>query len=219
MFTGIVETVGRVAEAVRVGQSLRLVVAAPHLFADIAIGESVSVNGVCLTVTEAGPRGVRFDVVPETVQRTTLKDLRAGDPVNLERALRPTDRLGGHFVQGHVDAVGVVRAIDRDADACVLTVDAPPEVTHYLVDKGSVAIDGVSLTVVRVDARSFSVALIPHTLGVTTLGRLGPGSRVNVEADILGKYVARQLQLRAGVAPAADERLRHLLESEGYLGP
>lgn len=216
MFTGIVETVGRVAEVTPAGQAVRLVISAPELFADVALGESIAVNGVCLTVAGISPRGVRFDVVPETVQRTDLRELRPGDRVNLERALRPGDRLGGHFVQGHVDAVGTVRSIERAGAAYLLRVQAPPAVTDYLVEKGSVAIDGVSLTVVDVDAEGFSVALIPHTLATTTLGQRQPGDRVNLEADILGKYVARQLRLRTAARPPAEEPLLRLLQEEGY---
>lgn len=216
MFTGIVEAIGTIQEAATTGGALRLTVAAPELLTDAAVGESVSVNGVCLTVTTTGPRGARFDVVPETVRRTTLKALRPGDRVNLERALRPTDRFGGHFVQGHVDAVGTVRSLERAGAGYVLEVDAPREVTDFLVDKGSVAISGVSLTVVRVDADGFSVALIPHTLSVTTLGLLKPGAAVNLEADIIGKYVARYVARYSGAGGRTDENLMRLLQEEGF---
>ncbi|HOM82557.1 MAG TPA: riboflavin synthase [Armatimonadota bacterium] len=217
MFTGIVEAIGTVQEAVLTGGALRLTIEAPELLADAVVGESVSVNGVCLTVTTTGPRGACFDVVPETVRRTTLRMLRPGDRVNLERALRPTDRFGGHFVQGHVDAVGSVRALQRAGANYILEVDAPQEVTQFLVDKGSVAISGVSLTVVRVDANGFSVALIPHTLKVTTLGSLKPGDQVNLEADIIGKYVARFVARHSAGAGRADAELMRLLQEEGYI--
>jgi riboflavin synthase len=193
VFTGIVEVMGRVVAVEPRGELTRLEVEAPQIVEGLRIGDSVATNGVCLTVTAVEGGRLAFDAVPETLQRTALGALAVGSPVNLERALRADGRLDGHFVQGHVDGTGVVRALERHGDDVRLHVDCGPEVTDYLVEKGSVAVDGVSLTVVGVSATGFDVALIPHTLEVTTLGVRRPGERVNLEADVLGKYVKRQL--------------------------
>jgi riboflavin synthase len=194
VFTGIVEAVGSVA-GLRSGATLtRIEIEAPGLAGAVAVGDSVAVNGACLTVAAAGGSRVSFDAVAETLARTSLGELRVGARVNLERALRADGRLDGHIVQGHVDGTGTLRALDRDGDDVRLHVDCGPEVADYLVPKGSVAIDGVSLTVVSARADGFDVALIPHTLAVTTLGERRPGDRVNLEADVLGKYVRRYLE-------------------------
>jgi riboflavin synthase len=187
MFTGIVQEVGTVAAF----DGSRLVVAAPETATDAAIGDSVSVAGVCLTVVEAREGTLAFDVVPETLARSSLGTLEPGAELNLEPSLRVGDRLGGHFVQGHVDAVGRVRSVTPDEDGRRVWVDAPASVLGYCVEKGSIAVDGVSLTVAAFDDDGFEVALIPHTLAVTTLGRLEPGDGVNLEADVLGKVVER----------------------------
>lgn len=206
MFTGIVQDVGTVQEVAPGGLgNVRLRVAAPAALRDARVGDSIAVCGVCLTVTALGPDGGWFeaDVVPETLSRTTLGGLRTGDAVNLEPCLRPVDRLGGHIVQGHVDAVGRVRDVAREGDGVRMTIEAPPSVLRYVVEKGSIAVDGVSLTVAGLRPGAFEVALIPHTLRATTLGRRRPGDAVNLEADILGKYVERLLQGRAGDGPFA----------------
>jgi riboflavin synthase alpha subunit len=194
VFTGIVEAVGSVA-ALRPGPtSTRIEIEAPGLAGEVAVGDSVAVSGACLTVAAAGGTRMSFDAVAETLARTSLGALRVGARVNLERALRAGDRLDGHIVQGHVDGTGTVRALERDGGDVRLHVECGPEVADYLVDKGSVAIDGVSLTVVSARAGGFDVALIPHTLAITTLGEKRPGDRVNLEADVLGKYVRRYLE-------------------------
>ena len=179
MFTGIVREVGRVVEF----DGSRLVVDAST---DAAGGDSVAVDGVCLTVLE-GSR-LAFDVVPETLSRTTLGELQPGDRVNIEPALRVGDPLGGHHVQGHVDGVGRVRSTGEP-----VWIDAPVEILRYSVEKGSITVDGVSLTIAAVDDDGFAVALIPHTLTATTLGELEPGDAVNLEADVLAKYVEKLL--------------------------
>ena len=189
MFTGIVREVGTVA----VFDGSRLVVTGAETAASSAVGDSVSVAGVCLTVVEREPGSLAFDVVPETLARTGLGGLQPGDAVNLEAALRIGDPLGGHVVQGHVDAVGRVRSITAEGDSRRLWVDAPQAVLGYTIEKGSIAVDGVSLTVAAFDDDGFEVALIPHTLAVTTLGTLEPGNRVNLEADVLAKYVEKLL--------------------------
>jgi len=185
MFTGIVEELGEVASR----EDGRIVVRCATVTDDSSIGASVAVNGVCLTVVENDGRSLAFDLSPETLSRTTLGGLREGSPVNLERPVTLATRLGGHLVQGHVDGVGAIARIARNGDGVELTVEAPDAVVRYLVEKGSVAVDGVSLTVAGRSARTFDVALIPHTLDVTTLGRSKPGDPVNLEADVIAKYV------------------------------
>jgi riboflavin synthase len=201
MFTGLVEEVGTVVE--RTGP--RLVVAASRVLEDSGLGASVAVNGACLTVVEMGGGRLRFDVGPETLARTALGDLAAGDRVNLERPMRLGGLVGGHLVQGHVDGVGTVAALTREADTARLTIEWPGEaLAPLLIPQGSVAVDGVSLTVARLNARDFEIMIIPHTLAATTLGGLARGKRVNLEMDMIGKYVQRVLQLRE--PPASMER-------------
>jgi riboflavin synthase len=194
MFTGIIEVLGRVEELRTEGTSARLVVRAPELVSDLRIGDSVAVNGVCLTVTQCRDGRLGFDAVAETLEKTALAELQVGSEVNLERAMRAGGRLDGHIVQGHVDGTGTVRSLEQSGEDVRLTIDCEGEFAELLVEKGSVAIEGVSLTVVDVEPRGFDVALIPHTLSVTTLGGLAPGRRVNLEADVLGKYVKRYLE-------------------------
>lgn len=202
MFTGIVEAQGTVVAADRSVRGMRLAVDLGGLDG-LGPGDSLAVNGVCLTVTGIQAALARMDVVLETLRRTTLGELRPGERVNLERPARPTSFLGGHFVQGHVDAVGQVTARRPEGEGIVLEIAAPPDVMRYVVPKGSIAVDGVSLTVVAEapGGRGFVVALIPHTLAVTTLGRRMVGDRVNLEADVVGKYVEKLLAARAGEAP------------------
>ncbi|MCK6459705.1 MAG: riboflavin synthase [Planctomycetes bacterium] len=190
MFTGIVQSMGRIVSLSPAEGGVRLWVDAGAMAAEAKVGDSVAVDGCCLTVVGASGARLAFDAIPETLRRTTLGRRVAGDPVNLELPLRPADRLGGHFVQGHVDAVAEVLE-RREAGADVtLTFRVPAALDGQVVEKGSVAIDGVSLTVAGVGKGTFSVALIPHTLAVTTLGRRGKGDHVNIEGDILAKYVA-----------------------------
>ena len=192
MFTGLVEEMGRVVER----DGARLVVSADRVLEDSDLGASVAVNGACLTVVEHGPKRLRFDVGPETLTRTALGDLTAGDPVNLERPMRLGGMVGGHLVQGHVDGVGVVTAFTREAETARLTIEwRDRALAPLLIPQGSVAVDGVSLTVARLNARDFEIMIIPHTLAMTTLGSLVPGRRVNLEMDMIGKYVQRILQL------------------------
>ena len=192
MFTGIVEELGSLASSDAAGDGRRLVFRAGTVIEGSGIGDSIAVNGCCLTVVDIGPGWWAADAVSETLARTNLGDLSAGDPVNLERPVSVGSRLGGHLVQGHVDAVGRITRPAPD-----LAVAAPGSVRPYLVEKGSVTVDGVSLTVVSVTEDGFTVAVIPHTMGVTTLGRKGEGDPVNLEADVIAKYTERLLQ--AGV--------------------
>ena len=189
MFTGIVEEMGSLqSRSAGTGGGLRLVFAASVVTDGTSVGDSISVNGCCLTVVELGPDWWAADAVEETISRTSLGGLEPGDPVNLERAVSLNTRLGGHLVQGHVDGTGRVVAPAPD-----LVIDAPEGVRRYLVEKGSVTVDGVSLTVVSVGADGFSVALIPHTMKVTTLGRRSAGDLVNLEADVMAKYAEHLL--------------------------
>jgi riboflavin synthase len=192
MFTGIVRELG----SVEAFDGSRLVVAAPETAATAALGDSVAVAGVCLTVVANEDGRLAFDAVPETLSRTALGSLRPGDAVNVEPSLRVGDALGGHVVQGHVDAVGRVRSVTPEGDGRRVWVDAPESVVRYCIEKGSIAVDGVSLTIAAFDDDGVEVALIPHTLAVTTLGSLEPGDEVNLEADVLGKVVERLLTAR-----------------------
>jgi riboflavin synthase len=196
MFTGLVESLGRVVEAVPEPPGLRLVVDAGPLAADAALGDSICTSGCCLSVVRIdGPR-LSFELGPETLARTTLGRLAAGSPVNLERSLRLSDRLGGHLVTGHVDGMGRLASRLQDGDWVTCRFTAPPALVAQMASKGSVAVDGVSLTLVDVTPAEFSVALIPHTLACTTLGSLAVGDGVNLETDLVFKYVDRWLAAR-----------------------
>ncbi len=195
MFTGIIEEMGTVTAIEAQPDGARLRVRAGALIEDARVGESIAVSGVCLTMVDFAPGEFAADLAAETLRRTTLGDLAPGDPVNLERPLRLDQRLGGHIVQGHVDGVGTIAAVTREGDGIWMEIDAPAALAPYIAEKGSVAVDGISLTVAKVtDGGRFAVALIPHTLAVTTLGRKGAGVAVNLEVDILAKYVERLLE-------------------------
>jgi riboflavin synthase len=197
MFTGIVESLGRVVAVIPEPPGVRLVVDAGGIATDATIGESISTSGCCLSVVRIdGPR-LEFQLGPETLSRTSLGGLAAGGSVNLERSLRLSDRLGGHLVTGHVDGLGRLASRRQEGDWVTCRFSAPPTLLAQMAAKGSVAIDGVSLTVVDVDASTFSVALIPHTLACTTLGHLAEGDAVNLETDLVFKYVDRWMQSRA----------------------
>ncbi|WP_067966234.1 riboflavin synthase [Nocardiopsis trehalosi] len=204
MFTGIVEELGEVVAVTPVGGpaggAARITLHGPLVTSDAAHGDSIAVNGVCLTVTEAADGRFTADVMRETLDRSSLGDLTPGAPVNLERAARVDGRLGGHIVQGHVDGTGTV--LDRTPGEHWETVRValPPTLARYVVEKGSITVDGVSLTVAAVDDDAFTVALIPTTLAATTLGRAAPGTRVNLEVDVVAKYVERLLASRGAVA-------------------
>lgn len=198
MFTGIVRERGRVLTATGGAGGRRLVVDPRSLSGSVAVGDSVAVDGVCLTVVQVDGGTFAFDVVAETLERSTLGRLAPGDEVNLETAVRAGEPLGGHIVQGHVDAVGTVRSSEPDGDGRRLSVAAPQEVLRLCVEKGSITVQGVSLTVARLDEGGLAFALVPHTLRATTLGRLSPGDLVNLEADVVAKHVERLLGTRAG---------------------
>ena len=204
MFTGIVRERGRVVGTDARHGGLRLRVHAPRIASEIEIGDSVSVSGCCLTAVEVGDGTIAFDVVPESLARTSLGALSEGSHVNVEPALRAGEPLGGHYVQGHVDAVGRVRSIEADGLGARVRIDLPPELLRYCVEKGSIAVEGTSLTIAALDEDGIEVALVPHTLAETTLGVLAPGAAVNVEADVLAKYVERLVKYDGADAARAD---------------
>jgi riboflavin synthase len=193
MFTGIVREQGRVLAAERNGHggSLRLRIAAPRTAPEAHVGDSIAVSGCCLTAVDAANGELEFEAVPESLARTTLGGLAEGLAVNLEPALKAGEPLGGHYVQGHVDGVAPVRSFEPEGDGARLRLDLPRELLRYCVEKGSIAVDGVSLTIAAIDDEGVAIALVPHTLEVTTLSSLRPGDRVNIEVDLLAKYVER----------------------------
>jgi riboflavin synthase len=207
LFTGLVEEIGTVKSLTGTTVA-RLVVASSVVSRDVALGDSVAVNGACLTVTSVGDGELSFDAVPETLSRSTLKDLRPGDKVNLEASLRVGKMLGGHFVQGHVDGIGKIESIKRLAESVVIRVAALPETMRFVVEKGSITIDGISLTVASESDSGFTVAVIPHTLDVTTLGLRKPGDSVNLETDIIGKYVEKFVNARKSSSGVTENLLR-----------
>ena len=200
MFTGIIEEQGFLIRLQRSGGETVLVIRADTVLRGTKVGDSIAVNGVCLTVTRINGDGFEADVMPETLRRSSLGRLNPGDPVNLERAMPADGRFGGHIVAGHVDGTGVIRGIRNEGNAVLFTISAEPEVLRYIVEKGSVAVDGISLTVVQVTSSDFTVSVIPHTRAVTSLSGKKAGDMVNLENDIIGKYVERLLQ------PAAEKK-------------
>jgi riboflavin synthase len=195
VFTGLVEEVGRVS-SIEEGEMLRLSISAHRVTEDTRSGDSVSVNGACLTVGEADGRSLTFFAMPETLRRTALGTLAEGGPVNLERAMASGDRFGGHIVQGHVDGVGEVLGVRPEGEAEIWEFRAPEAVLRYCVEKGSICVDGISLTLVSVGVGSFTISILPQTRENTNLGALRAGDRVNLEADVIGKYVERLLEPR-----------------------
>lgn len=215
MFTGLIEEVGRTQRVERTGNGARLVITASLPAGEIALGDSVAVNGVCLTVVSKETGLFSFDVSPETMSRSSFRNLRPGSPVNLERALRVGDRLGGHLVSGHIDCVAVVSQLQVVSGNTILTFRMPDRYLRYLIEKGSVAIDGISLTVNEVSSEGFSVNIIPHTLANTTLSLCGVGDEVNIETDLIGKYVERLLGDRE--SPEKQGVSLELLAKSGFL--
>jgi riboflavin synthase len=194
MFTGIVEERGTVASLVDLGDAMRVRIRADKVLQDSELGASISVNGICLTVAERGDDWFEADVMAETLRRTSLGKLVTDSPVNLERAARVDSRLGGHIVQGHVDGTGEVAAIEPSEQWTVMAIEVPAELTRYMVEKGSITVDGVSLTIVSVTDSRFTISLIPTTLAETNLGAKQVGDRVNIEVDVLAKYVEKLVQ-------------------------
>lgn len=206
MFTGLITELGTAERLAEGSTSCQLTVRAQKILPGVKIGDSIAVNGVCLTVVHLQGNRFTADVMPETVRRTTLRQLQPGDRVNLEKALRPTDGLDGHIVQGHVEGVGTIREIAPEGNALAYRIETPKELLRYIVEKGSVAIDGISLTVTETDDTGFSVSLIPHTAKMTTLGYKSVGDSVNLETDILARYVEKMLGLQKTADGLPDSR-------------
>lgn len=215
MFTGIITEMGKVVSLRKKNPGALLVLKAEDIPDNTAIGDSIAINGVCLTVVSRDKGLLTFDISDETLNSTNLGQLNPGERVNLEPSLRPDGRIGGHFVTGHVDAAGIIRSRTIIGDTCKIEIEAPDKVTSLLVEKGSVAVDGISLTVVDVAENTFTIVIIPHTAGVTTIGSKAVGESVNLEADIIGKYVARFL--RKGEKRNSDKSLMESLMKAGYV--
>lgn len=211
MFTGLVVEMGAIASVAKRDSGARLYLNAGSVSADAQIGDSISVNGTCLTVVEINGKTLGFDMSDETLRSTNLGSLRAKDRVNLEPSLRLDSRLGGHFVTGHIDGVGTIKSKSAAGDAHKIVIGAGKDITRFLVEKGSVAVDGISLTVVEVLSNGFSIVIIPHTAALTTIGVKGPGDTVNIEVDILGKYVSKFLH------KGQDSGLVKALSEEGFM--
>ena len=216
MFTGIIEEMGVIQAFDRLKRSPQLSVLAKTVLDDLAVGDSITVNGVCLTATGMTDKEFTADVSPETFSVTNLGSLKAGDAVNLERAVRVNSRLGGHLVTGHIDGVGLIRDRRQDDEALFLTVEIPKELLRYCIQKGSIAVDGISLTINQVTDRDIQVAIIPHTAKATTLGLKGVGSSVNLECDLIGKYLERLLLERGSEGPPQKVD-REYLKRKGLL--
>lgn len=213
MFTGLIEELGRVAAFEQKGDNARIRIEASVVTEGTSNGDSIAVNGVCLTALDVEPASFAADVSKETLDRSTLGGLAVGLAVNLERAVTPTTRLGGHIVQGHVDTRGTFLGAEKNGDFWTVTIGFPPEMSQYLIYKGSVAVEGISLTVAKLSTDSFDIALIPKTWAMTNLSTLKPGDPVNLEADVIAKYVERMIQERV-----PDSRItRETLEKAGFI--
>jgi len=218
MFTGIIEGLGAVTAVRPAGSGRRLAIAAAFDLAGTKVGDSISVNGACLTVVAIAGRQFEVDVSPETLAKTTIGSFRLGERVNLERALRLSDRIDGHLVSGHTDGTGIIDSREAAGNAIIVTVTVAEALTRYMIVKGSVAVDGVSLTINHLEAGRFIVSIIPHTAGLTTIGFKQKGERVNIEADLIGKYVEKFLSAPAGPPPAAPSGVSmELLAKAGYI--
>ncbi len=213
MFTGIIEEIGIVSEVKRSSQGAVLTIEASDVLADCKVGDSIAIDGVCLTMTQADNTRFTADISAETLRRTTLGDRSRGDGVNLERSLQLNSRLGGHIVSGHIDDVGVISSWRDEGDSSMMCVSASPDVMRYVVFKGSVCVDGISLTIANRLETEFEIALIPHTKQVTTIGKKQIGDRVNIEVDLLGRYVERLLADQAKKPGTIDLAT---LKSHGY---
>ncbi|ODS33126.1 MAG: riboflavin synthase alpha subunit [Candidatus Scalindua rubra] len=214
MFTGIIEHLGKVKQTKRQANSATIVVDIGQLSNGVNHGDSIAINGACLTVTQVNGSEVSFDVSAETLSKTTIGELRVSNNVNIERSLKIGDKLGGHFVTGHVDGVGLINKVENEIGQCTMWFSVSEELTNMMIKKGSVAIDGISLTIVELVDRLFSVALIPYTLEVTTLGFKKVGQKVNIETDMLGKWVKRILATNDGTTSRITEEM---LKEKGFM--
>lgn len=217
MFTGIIEEMGAITVLKKTLSGTRLTILASAVMGDLKIGDSVSVDGICLTVVSRSERDFSVEVSPETLSVTTLGNFAVGLPVNLERAMKLNERIGGHLVAGHVDGVGVIRSRRQDANAIVFTIEAPPEILRYCVAKGSITVDGISLTINDVSEKGFSVAIIPHTAKATTIGLKQVSDPVNLESDLIGKYVERLLQERSQLPKTSVVIDKDYLQKRGLI--
>ncbi len=212
MFTGLIEEIGEIKRIQPFGNALRLTVSANKILSDLKIDDSVSINGVCQTAVEVGHDNFTVEAVEETLKKSTFSKFKIGQKVNLERAMLPTQRLGGHLVQGHVDCVGKVKKITDNQSSYLVEISYPSQIGKYLVENGSICIEGVSLTIARLSSETFTLSVIPHTWKVTTFTNLKIGSEVNLEVDLLGKYVEKILSAREGKINSGltEARLREL---------
>jgi riboflavin synthase len=217
MFSGIVEEMGAITVLGKTLAGTKLTILASIVMGDLKIGDSVSVNGTCLTVISRSDRDFSVEVSPETLSVTTLGLLNPGTPVNLERAMRLNERIGGHLVAGHVDGIGMIRSRHQDANAIILAIEAPQHILRYCVVKGSITVDGISLTINDVNEKGFSVAIIPHTAKVTTLGLKQVNDPVNLESDLIGKYVERLLQERGQLPKPTVSIDKDYLQKRGLI--
>ena len=217
MFTGIVEEMGAVMSLEKTLAGTKMTILASLVMGDLKIGDSVSVNGTCLTVVTKDERNFTVEVSPETLSVTTLGHLTAGAPVNLERAMKLNERIGGHLVAGHVDGVGTIRSRQQEGNAIFFTIEAPPEILRYCVVKGSITVDGISLTINEVTSHGFSIAIIPHTAKATTLGLKQVNDPVNLESDLNGKYVERLLQERSQLPTGTPIIDKDYLQKRGLI--
>lgn len=216
MFTGIIEETGTIRAITLSGNSGQIQISAKKILEGTNIGDSISVNGVCLTVISLRPDGFTADVMAETVRRSSFSDAGPGDRVNLERAMPADGRFGGHFVSGHIDGTGTIQSMEREENAVWVTVEAPVSILRYIVEKGSIAIDGISLTVAYVDDEVFKVSVIPHTGEETTLLKKQPGDRVNLENDIIGKYVGKLMGFGGADCGPESGITMKFLEENGF---
>ncbi|ADL12940.1 riboflavin synthase [Acetohalobium arabaticum] len=217
MFTGIVEEMGEVSSINRGSQSVELEIKADKVLEDVKIGDSIATSGVCLTVTDFGEDYFTVDVMPETMRKSSLAELQIGSKVNLERALRLQDRLGGHLVSGHIDGTGKIKKKQREDNAILVTVSLPSDLKRYLIPKGSITVDGISLTIAELEETEFIVSLIPHTAQETTLGQKSIGDTVNLEVDLIGKYVERMLNFQIESDNNQSNVDLNLLQKNGFL--
>lgn len=215
MFTGIIEEIGKIKSVTRESRSIRLTVAVDKILEDIKIGDSICTNGVCLTVTSFDNSSFSADVMPETMDRTSFKHLKVNDTVNIERAMPANGRFGGHIVSGHIDGTGIITKMTRDDRAVRITIQTDPEITRGIVEKGSIAIDGISLTVTDVSYDKFGVSIIEHTQDMTTLSRKKVGDTVNLENDIIGKYIEKFIGVKTENSNN-DRELLDLLMENGF---
>ena len=213
MFTGIIEEIGKVKAIVRHANSIKLTIAVKKILEDMHVGDSICTNGVCLTVTTFDEGSYTADVMPETMNRTNFKDLRINDLVNCERAMPANGRFGGHIVSGHIDGTGVISKMSRDDKAIRIKIETKPEILNYIVEKGSITIDGISLTITEVSSWDFGVSIIEHTQDATTLTKKKVGETVNLENDIVGKYIERFV---GSFSAKKDENLLNLLNDNNF---